>query len=286
MKKLILPIIYSQRDPRWALTILGFNTQPLYSIGQFGCKLTCLSMYAAACGKNVTPGQLNDLYRQVTGFASGSGEINDDNAFHKVYGDINLLWTSQRYDSLVPSEVFTKMHELIDSGHALLAEIDFNPATISEEMHFVLIYGYGDNGEYFIADPWTGTRTVLSVYGDPAKEIYRVFCYDRALPVEEPLVEVASSTFTKLVHNSTQWDAACDYFKEAHDSDFTAVLPHITALEAAANKPPVIQTVTQPVVKEVITPDPAADRVEGDVSYIRGVVEWFKSIFTSSVHTK
>jgi hypothetical protein len=173
--KLKIPAIYSQRDPQWASFFLGFNTALPYTIGNYGCLITCLGMYV---GKN--PSEVNDLVKSVNGFQSGGLFVWNKST---ILG-ITQTYLSPRYDGPVTTQGFTKLHELLDGGFPVLCEIDFNPNTSGEEMHYVLLYGY-EGETYFAADPWTGTLIDLSVYGGPARAILQFRTYDKILPKDD-----------------------------------------------------------------------------------------------------
>src|ERR1035437_1852534 len=171
--KLKVAQLYSQRDSRWASIILGNNTQSQYNIGLYGCLITALAMYL-----NDQPNNINQKLKDNGGFSKGSGDF----VWSKctVLG-LNQTYLSPRYDGIpVTAQGLQKMKDLLDSGLPLLAELDFNPATDGEEMHFVLITGY-EGDQFFIADPWTGTSTTLDVYGGAARAVIQFRAYDKKL---------------------------------------------------------------------------------------------------------
>jgi len=198
--------------------MLGFNTQLPYTIGNFGCKLTCFAMYAKALGKNETPLTLNDKFR-TTGQFTGGGNLNDDNCFHVVFGDVNMKYASPKYDDLVPDSLLTKMKQLLDGGFVLFAEIDFNPSTVVEDMHFVLINGYDDQN-WYVVDPWTGTQITLGVYGDVKRVLYRVWAYDLPLQKEAQEICIDGKLYEHLVNGASVRKDVATYL-EISDPDNT-----------------------------------------------------------------
>ena len=49
-------------------------------------------------------------------------------------------------------------------------------------MHWVACYGYTDN-DFYIMDPWTGTFTLLSIYGTLRNAVYSYRYYDKKLSI-------------------------------------------------------------------------------------------------------
>jgi len=62
------PNTISQRDPRWANELLGFDNT--VTIGTDGCTLTCLTMLVNGYGFSETPSTLN---RKLKDMGSGVG---------------------------------------------------------------------------------------------------------------------------------------------------------------------------------------------------------------------
>lgn len=181
MKKLNLKTSYSQRDPAWKDVLLGFNTSK-YTIGTDGCLITAITNYLNAIGKNETPKTLNEKIKGVRGFVNGGWFVWE--SLNKIFPDVKLAYTSPRFDGVdTPPAFFDSMKEKIDDGYALLLEIDFNPSQVGEQMHWVLVHGYED-GEFLIADPWSGEKTVLSVYGKPENITFMFRTYSPTLEEE------------------------------------------------------------------------------------------------------
>lgn len=236
--KLQIDTKYSQRDGQWAGIMLGFNTVAPYTIGNFGCKLTCLAMYARAIGKMETPATLNEKLKTTNQFTNG-GELNNDNCFNVVFGDVNLKYQSRKYDDLIPDTLLTTMKQYLDQGYVLFAEIDFYPATVNEDMHFVLINGYDDQNWYCV-DPWTGTQVTLAVYGDVKRVLYRVYCYDKTLSKEGETITIPVETNDTNVKKATQWDATVGKYvpnkdpKDALFADLQAVVAGYLSIATTA----------------------------------------------------
>lgn len=169
-----IPALYSQRDPQWSSELLGYNTALPYTIGGYGCLITSLGMLLGQ-----TPHQINETLKANNGFINGG-------LF--VWGKASVLGLTQEYVSYawtgpVTDSGVIKAKEYIDQGKPLLAEVDFNPATEGEEMHYVLIIGYTDTDDFVCADPWTGTiRSILDAYGGFKRAVCQFRVYDKVLP--------------------------------------------------------------------------------------------------------
>ena len=227
--KLKVDTKYSQRDGQWASTMLGFNTNAPYNIGNFGCKLTCFAMYARAIGKQENPATLNEKFKATNQFTNG-GELNSDNCFNVIFGDVNIKYQSRKYDDLIPDTLLVTMKEYLDQGYILFAEIDFYPATVNEDMHFVLINGY-EGDKWLIVDPWTGEQLTLDVYGDIKRVLYRVWCYDRTVEKEGATITIPVATNDINVQKATQWDATVGKYVPNKDPK-DALFPDLQAVVA------------------------------------------------------
>lgn len=166
--QLKLPLLNNQRDSRWFEILLGFNTQKPYTIGNYGCLISCLGMLA-----NKTTLEVNDLLKANNAFASGGLFL---------WGKSGALGLSQEYlspkwDGPVTDQGVEKMKSYLDNGKAPLCEVDFNPATSNEDMHFVVLVGY-DNDGFYCADPWTGTIRSMDSYGGIKRAVIQYRIYD------------------------------------------------------------------------------------------------------------
>lgn len=171
--KLKVPAVFSQRDQQWAGILLGYNTSPTYTIGGYGCLITCFGMYI-----NMRPDEVNQLLKDNQGFVDGTGYFIWSKS--TVMG-LKLFYSSPTYSSAVTNAGLAKMKELLDAGHPLVCEIDFNEQTDSEEMHYVFINGY-DETTFYAIDPWTGTQIDMNVYGGTARAVIKFRAYDKLLP--------------------------------------------------------------------------------------------------------
>lgn len=172
--KLKVPKLYGQRDGRWASELLGYNTNPIYSIGQYGCLITSFGMYI-----DQTPHEVNEVVKANNGFAPGSGNF--------IWSKCSVLGLSQVYQSpyyadAVTNQGLTKMRSLLDEGRPLITHIDFDPRDADDDQHWILVYGYDENDVFYALDPWTGTAITLDVYGGVKRCVYEWRAYDKILP--------------------------------------------------------------------------------------------------------
>lgn len=171
----------SQRDSKWANTLLGFNKE-IYTIGTDGCLLTSVTHYLKSIGFDINPKQLNEKMKDVDGFTNGGWWVWEK--LNSAYPEIKLSFRSKKYVGVdTPDSFFNDMRKALDLGHYLILEVDFSPSLIGEQMHWVGVYGYEDK-DFLIMDPWTGTNTVLSIYGEIKNCTYSYSYYDIVLKEE------------------------------------------------------------------------------------------------------
>ena len=203
--KLKVPQVYAQRDPRWASILLGNNTNPQYTIGMYGCLITCFGMYIGE-----SPDQVNTALIQGGGFPAGSGEFM---WMKSPLLNLNQQVLSYRWTNAVTDSGVQQAQQLLDQGYPLLCEIDFNPATVGEEMHFVLCIGYEEE-TFYIADPWTGQVTTMDVYGGFRRAVIQFRTYDRKLPPDTS-VDISQV----IISQSDAFIAVCTLLNVAANKD-------------------------------------------------------------------
>jgi hypothetical protein len=174
--KLKLPGRFGQRNSQWASEILGYNTQPQYNIGMYGCLITSFGCYI-----NQNPHDVNQLLKANNGYTAGSGNF----VWSKctVLG-LNQVYQSPYYSDPVTSQGLTKMRSLIDEGRPLITHIDFDPSDPDDDQHWLIVYGYEDNDVFLAHDPWTDSDISLDVYGGVKRCVYEWRAYDKLLPAD------------------------------------------------------------------------------------------------------
>jgi hypothetical protein len=168
--------LFSQRDEKWRSKKLGTS---LLTLGTSGCLVTCLADICSYYGKETDPSKIDDELIRVNGFANQNLYI--WGSISKVYPDISEPKRVQTPNPVTSTQFASIDAELI-AGRPVIIEVDFVPATASIDMHFVVLIGKDENGNYVIADPWWGDTATLQRYGDPAKTIQQYIFTFGAIP--------------------------------------------------------------------------------------------------------
>ena len=164
-----LPMVFSQRDPRWKDRSLGFGAINIEAGGCIICALATLCRYF---GKKTDPDQLNEDLKKVGGF---QGALYRWGHLNKVYSDIKLEKQVKTPDPLTEGH-FKEIDKDLEGGYPILLEVDSVPATAKVDQHFVLLIGKEGNS-YKVVDPWTGKIEPLSKFGVAKITIQRYILY-------------------------------------------------------------------------------------------------------------
>jgi chaperonin cofactor prefoldin len=193
--KLKQPGTYGQRELPWASELLGYNTDPKYTIHDYACLITSFGNYVG-----MNPGEVNELLKTNNGFVKGSGNFVWSKSI--ILG-LNQTYLSPRYEGLVTSQGLQKIKDCLDQGYPLICEIDFNPATVKPEQHFVLVNAY-DGNDIGCYDPWTNQQISLDLYGGSARAIIQFRSYDKILEKEDgvPKVTIGVAEYDELKRQS------------------------------------------------------------------------------------
>ncbi len=182
-----LPVVFGQRDPRYANDPLG--TSPSVTIGIGGCYVTSMTMVARYYGKHEDPTTHEDFTPHVLNlwFTRGNiyqnGDLLSDGALQQVFGDITL----QEVDNYqnVPADLQKLGQLLSDQTLSVICELDLG----NGNTHFVVALGT-DGNDVQIANPWTGLVELLSAtYGDAKTAILKFVVYKGNLPIIEVPVQ-------------------------------------------------------------------------------------------------
>lgn len=192
-------IPFSQRDLQWANIFLGYNTAKPYTIGMYGCLITCLASYLKSAGKNETPKTVNQKLVDNNGYQAGTGNFIWSKC---TVLELNEVYSSPKYNGPATQQAFQKISGFITAGQPVLCEVDFVPSTAQPDMHYVLIYG-ADDTQLYAMDPWTGTFITLDVYGGWARAIVQFRAYDLTVPMDnvtdpKPLADAFVAVADKL----------------------------------------------------------------------------------------
>jgi hypothetical protein len=144
------PVIYSQRDPRWASMPLGLS---LSTIGQEGCLITDAAQMLTELGRTISPGILNEWLKTHGGYVSGN---------HFVFASIDQFGLTkfrtlgECVNKLAPLDTLDRA---LSQGAYVIAKVDFSPGGIVQQ-HWVIY-----RGEEMLTDPWYGDRASFTRYG-------------------------------------------------------------------------------------------------------------------------
>lgn len=221
-----LPVKYSQWDKRWGKILLGFNTQIIYTIYNYGCLLSCLAMIARYFGKETDPELLNEELKKKNGFVKGGGDY--------IWGSITKVFSNiQEVKVDTPSTLtdsqISEIKSALDSGLPVIFQIDYNPNTVQPEKHYVLIVNYnsGDENDFTIIDPLGGKERSLKDYlgwfkPNARNTIEQYIIYTGPKPVQSAgTINISKSDYDKLNHKADQWIRILSYLGIIGDPSLT-----------------------------------------------------------------
>ena len=203
--------LQGQRDSRWASKLLGYNTNLPYTIGNYGCLITCFSMYLTAIGKAETPDTVNEKIKALkdgngnpNGFTGGGNLVWASP--ERIWG-IKCIYQSPYYDGPLTAQGKAKMKALLDENRSLICHVDFDPNDPDDDMHWVLVTDYKDD-DFYCNDPWTGQHINVDAYGgSPERAVIEFRAYDPIVTTEgSVMVSVEGKVFENLVRKSTMYD--------------------------------------------------------------------------------
>jgi len=231
----------SQRDSRWKNKLLGFNTDTQYTIGGYGCLITCLAML-----KNDAVDAINIELKRISGFLEGTGYYIWE-AISRIYPEIKekSIWTPDRLTDKQVSEI----RNALDNGCPVMFQIDMYPETAPTDMHYVLCVGYGEeDNDYIINDPWTGTQRPLSDYIRDKRrtarsliEQYVIYKGTGHKPNESSLDELTGALEAKieglekevdeLRESRNKWRTKCNEWEDRYEKEIKEKQDHIESLQ-------------------------------------------------------
>lgn len=231
----------SQRNSAWAKIPLGFNTDPQYTIGGYGCLITCLAMSCNYYGEEETPATLNEKLKKAKMFTNGGfyswGGIT---AVHPEIKEKVTLTPAKLTDAQIK-----EIQKAIDSGYPVMVQIDFQPEDADPDMHYVLLIGY-DKENFTMADPWTGTIAPLAVYLRNTKptardSIEQYYILSGNIPAQTPsevdkLKEELKEMTTDRDYQKGEKEKYKDERNEYRDKTVPTLQAEITGLNALLGK--------------------------------------------------
>jgi len=147
---------YSQQDPRWKDDTVGRGRG---SMGDIGCAVASVAMYASGWGFIETPGTLNQKLKSVGGFVNQA----------IVWSAVNRIHPQIRCNALTLCESspapIDQIRDSVAGGQPVIVEVDFSPAK-GLQTHWVVLYSKLGN-DFLMLDPWpfpsdTGEVTLTS----------------------------------------------------------------------------------------------------------------------------
>lgn len=172
MKLSDLPGIRSQRDPQWANVLLGWNTDPTFDLGNYGCLVTSMANYCWAIDpSNLTtsnPGLLNEALKRNGGFVQGGGDI--------IWSGFNQAIDTDILAQGVTSDIHALADWLNGDNHYALIQVTGSHGGFYFPEHWLMGYGVTEGtGAPDALDPWFGdacevqgryTFVLAHLYGD------------------------------------------------------------------------------------------------------------------------
>ena len=226
-----LPIFYNQMDLRWATILLGFNSALPYNIYNFGCLITCLAMILKYYGKDETPATINEKLKGVEGFPPGSGDYKWG-FITKIFNDVSEKLVNTP-DLLTDAQI-AEIKTAIDNGFPVMIQLDYNPKTVANETHYVVVTAYNpqDENDFTIADPLTGNEHSLKDYlgwfrPNARKTISQYIIYSGTIQHATNTTCLLPNTpdnqqvYKDIVHGSTEWDKTVVAYIPGNDSKQT-----------------------------------------------------------------
>jgi len=193
------PVLYAQRDARWAAQRLG--TADGITLGQYGCYVTSMAMLACYYGHPITPAALDDRYTAEAIYVNG--DMMPDDALHHAFPDLELVAVHDY--SNAPADLNTLRSIAADPALMAVIGLDFdhNPSD-GVQTHFldlVTCDGSSDGSGLLVADPWYGGIAPFARnYGaDPVSTIQKVVVYRGPAPAA-PSPPPASSPAAHAIH--------------------------------------------------------------------------------------
>lgn len=172
--------IWSQRDPRWKDTKLGFGNT---TIGQYGCLVTSVAMMVShAYIKDYTPADVNERLKEVDGFVGSNKNLMVFSKVVEAYPEFLKMAGLHRYPYPQSADV-----SLIGEADYAIVQVDMQVADPDLDEHWVIVVDREDDGDLVIHDPWTGKRTSMppayaKVGWTAAECIFAIALWDRRRP--------------------------------------------------------------------------------------------------------
>lgn len=155
---LYFPKVYSQKSEPWNKEKLG-NSE--LEIEDFGCLITNETNIANYFGNVCNVSAVNKRLKDNGGF-DGANYV--WGSMPKLFPNIKEIY--KRTASALKDADITEIKKSIDRGNPVMIWIDYNPATVKNDMHWVVIVAYDEKDEnnFTIIDPIDGKTRSLKEY--------------------------------------------------------------------------------------------------------------------------
>lgn len=135
---------YSQIDPIWKSTKLGFGS---YTIGSWGCLLTDLAIACTAFGYTETPATLNEKMKKVNGFVDSLVIVDS------LTNAVNCVKEVEFVSSVDVPANLEYIDECMSNGKVVICKVDYSPVAGVQD-HWVVLKQKDGSNDYLILDPY------------------------------------------------------------------------------------------------------------------------------------
>lgn len=193
---------YSQNDPQWKNTKIGFDTGPTDTIGNYGCYMTAIANVCAWTGNNLNPSQINDLCKQNNWLVS-SDLVSNDSVPALLCNNLQFIGKTMWRDA-------TSMNFFDDASDPNITYIICIDSSLSPgiQTHYVMVWATLGNGDLEIEDSWDGVRKSLSHYGNPSVIIQSATKFVKVGESQATLpytVQPCTPYKAWMIHETTDW---------------------------------------------------------------------------------
>ena len=150
--------IYSQKALPWGKEKLGDSD---LEIEDYGCLITNLTNIANFFGHIINPSTINKKLKEIKGFQNANYIWG---SFEKLFPEIKEKY--QKTPVKLTDKQVAEIKKSIDDGNPVMLWIDYNPMTVKNDMHWVVVINYDCNDEnnLTIIDPIDGKTRSLKEY--------------------------------------------------------------------------------------------------------------------------
>jgi hypothetical protein len=146
MEEIVTIQHFSQNDPKWKSTLLGFDKSS--TIGGYGCLLTSLAMVATGYGATgLTPATLNDKLKAAGGFEPGTAYL-----IGGLIGSAAPGMSVEYHPAHGVPAPLAEIDAALAEGQPVIIEVDWSPNP-GLQTHYMVVYAK-DGHDYLVYDPY------------------------------------------------------------------------------------------------------------------------------------